>query len=54
VNKLKYLIPQPDKNILSILYEDGILDLVKLSDSLCENKWDEVSKINRLINNLLN
>jgi hypothetical protein len=42
------------KNILAVTYEDGILDLFKLSDDLIDNKFDEVDKINKIISNLLN
>ena len=42
------------KNIIAVTYEDGILDLIKLSDDLYESKYDEINKINKIISDLLN
>lgn len=52
VNKIKW--NNFYKNIIAVIYEDGIMDLYKLSDDLYESKYDEVEKLNKIIFNLLN
>jgi hypothetical protein len=41
-------------NILAVSYEDGILDLYKLSDDLCTNKSEEMGNFNKMITQLIN
>lgn len=42
------------RNMIAACYDDGIIDIIKLSDDLCDNKYDEINKLNKLINNLIN
>ena len=42
------------KNIISITYDDGILDVIKISDALYESKYDEINTVNKSLSNLLN
>lgn len=39
-----------NKNIIAVVYDDGILDIIHLSDEFSENKYDEVNRLNYLIN----
>ncbi len=41
------------KNLLAVAYEDGILDMYKLSEDLYENKHDEIEKLNKIVSSLL-
>jgi hypothetical protein len=52
VNKIKY--NKFYKNVIAVAYEDGILDLYKFSDDLCKSKFDEIDKINKIINKIAN
>jgi hypothetical protein len=52
VNKIKY--NKFYKNIIAASYDDGIMDIIKLSDDMCDNKYDEINKLNKIINSFTN
>jgi hypothetical protein len=52
VNRIRY--NSSVKNIIAVCYDDGILDIIKLSDDLSEDKYDDVYRLNKIISNLIN
>lgn len=39
---------------MAVCYDDGILDIVKLSDDLCEDKYEDISKLNKILKTIIN
>ncbi len=52
VNKIK--CNNSINNIMAVSYDDGILDIIKLSDDLCEDKFENISKLNKIVNRFIN
>ena len=40
-------------NIISVSYDDGITEIIKLSPAFSEYKFEEISRIGKLINSLI-
>ena len=41
------------KNIIAVCYEDGILDIIRLSDDLCVDKYDEINRLNKIVKSII-
>jgi hypothetical protein len=48
VNRIKFNKAKSD--FLTVLYDDGILDIIKLSDTFSSNHFNEVDKLNNILN----
>ena len=40
-------------NIISVSYNDGITELIRLSQAFTEYKFDEINRISKMINSLM-
>jgi hypothetical protein len=41
------------KNIIAVGYEDGIVDIIRLSDDLCVDKYDDINRLNKIVRSII-
>jgi len=41
------------KNIIAVCYDDGMLDIIKLSDDLCVDKYDDINRLNKIVRSII-